>query len=62
MTCHSQLPDEGWGRVLYCTMRGKRIVMLHGFIKKSNKTPKGELDVARRRMKEIKDGTVFPVD
>lgn len=36
--------------------------MLHGFIKKSNKTPKGELDVARRRMKEIKDGTVFPVD
>lgn len=46
---------EGIARVLYCTLTGRRIVMLHQFIKKSDKTPSRELDVARRRMKEVKD-------
>jgi len=44
---------EGIGRAFYCTMKGKRIVILHGFIKKSQKTPKKELDIARKRMKEV---------
>lgn len=35
--------------------RGRTIVMLHQFIKKSEKTPRRELDIARRRMKEVKD-------
>ncbi len=30
-------------------------MMLHAFIKKSQKTPLRELEVARKRMKEIKD-------
>jgi len=46
---------EGIARVLFCTLAGKRIVMLHQFMKKSEKTPPRELAVARRRMKEIKD-------
>ena len=46
---------EGIGRVFYCTMVGKKIVMLHQFIKKTNKTPLKELEIARRRMKEIKN-------
>jgi len=46
---------EGIGRVFYCTLIGRRIVMLHQFVKKSEKTPLRELDVARRRMKEVKD-------
>ena len=46
---------EGIARVLYCTLPGRRIVMLHQFVKKSEKTPPRELAVARRRMKEIKD-------
>ena len=46
---------EGIVRVFYCTLRGRRIVMLHQFVKKSEKTPPRELAVARRRMKEIKD-------
>jgi len=46
---------EGIARVLYCTMVGKRIVMLHQFIKKTDKTPPKELGIARRRMKEVKD-------
>ncbi|MBC6418470.1 MAG: type II toxin-antitoxin system RelE/ParE family toxin [Prochloron sp. SP5CPC1] len=42
-----------WTRVFYCTILHKRIVMLHVFIKKSQKTPKGELEMAKRRQKEI---------
>jgi len=33
---------------------GKRIVMLHSFIKKTDRTPKRELEIAQDRMKEIK--------
>ena len=47
--------SEGIARVFYCTLIGRRIVMLHQFIKKSKKTPPKELEVARRRMKEMKD-------
>ena len=46
---------EGIARVFYCTMMGKRIVMLHQFIKKTDKTPPKELATARRRLKEIKN-------
>ena len=46
---------EGIGRVFYCTLSGSRIMMLHQFIKKSEKTPRKELAIARRRMKEVKD-------
>jgi len=44
---------EGIARILYCTVIGKRIVMLHGFIKKTDKTPPKELETARKRMKEV---------
>jgi len=46
---------EGIARVLYCTMIGKRIMILHQFTKKTKKTPPKELGIARRRMKEVKD-------
>lgn len=46
---------EGIARVFYCTLIGKRIVMLHGFIKKTQETPHKELNIATRRMKEIKN-------
>ena len=45
---------EGIARVFFCTLVGKRIVMLHSFIKKSERTPTRELDVAVTRMKEVK--------
>jgi phage-related protein len=47
--------SEGISRVLYCTMFGRKIVMLHQFIKKTDKTPPRELETARRRMKEFKN-------
>jgi phage-related protein len=46
---------EGIARVFYCTLIGKKIVILHQFIKKTEKTPLKELEKARRRMKEVKD-------
>jgi len=45
---------EGIARVFFCMLMGKRIVMLHSFIKKTDRTPKRELEVAQDRMKEIK--------
>jgi phage-related protein len=45
---------EGIARVFYCTLVGQRIIMLHSFVKKSQKTPGKELELARRRMKEIR--------
>jgi len=44
---------EGIARVFYCTKIGKRIVMLHIFVKKSQKTPKKDLKLAIQRMKEV---------
>ncbi len=44
---------EGIARVFYCTLVGRQIVMLHQFTKKSEKTPRKELEIARRRMEEV---------
>jgi len=44
---------EGIARVFYCTKVGRKIIILHSFIKKTNETPKRELDIARRRRKEV---------
>jgi phage-related protein len=46
---------EGIGRVFFCTLVGRKIVMLHQFVKKTDKTPPKELATARKRMKEWKD-------
>jgi phage-related protein len=45
---------EGIARVFFCTLVGRRIVMLHGFLKKSERTPPREREIAERRMKEVK--------
>ena len=45
---------EGIGRSLFCTIKGQEIVILNSFIKKSQKTPKKEIDLAKKRMKEVK--------
>lgn len=46
--------QEGIGRALFSTVVGKRIFILHGFIKKTEQTPQRALDTARRRMKEVR--------
>jgi phage-related protein len=47
---------SGIGRAFYCFLVGQRVVVLHAFIKKSQQTPEQEIKIARRRMKEIKNG------
>jgi len=37
-------------------MVGKRVVVLHAFIKKTRQTPDRELKLARKRLKELQDG------
>ena len=47
---------EGIGRVFYCTMVGREIVVLHSSIKKTQETPERELATARKRLREVKNG------
>ena len=41
--------------MFYCTLVKRKIVMLHQFVKKTDKTPPKELTIALKRMKEWKD-------
>ncbi|MBI4755549.1 MAG: type II toxin-antitoxin system RelE/ParE family toxin [Betaproteobacteria bacterium] len=49
--------EEGIGRAFYCTMVGRQVVILNGFVKKTQETPPTELRVARKRVKEVKRET-----
>jgi phage-related protein len=46
--------EEGVARAFYCTMVGRQIVILHGFVKKMQETPDSELKIARKRLKEVR--------
>ena len=48
----SNLPSNRTARLLFC-LQEEVLVVLHGFIKKTQKTPDADLDLARRRMKEV---------
>ena len=45
--------EEGIARGIYVTATGRRIVVLHVFVKKSRKTPRRALATARERMKQV---------
>ena len=47
---------SGITRAFYCFLVGRRIVILHAFIKKTTQTPDKDLKLARKRMKELKNG------
>lgn len=48
----SDLRSDRIARLLFCFHEGL-LVVLHGFIKKTQKTSPGDLELARRRMREI---------
>ena len=48
----SALPGQKTARLILC-FHQKTLVVLHGFIKKTQKTPVEELELAKRRMKEV---------
>ncbi len=45
---------EGIGRAFFATLVGERVVILHAYIKKSAKTPRKELQIARGRLREVR--------
>ena len=50
---------EGIARVFFCTKIGKKIIMLNSFVKKSQKTPKNQLRIAKTRMSEVMENVTF---
>lgn len=51
----SNVSDKRIARVLFVVL-GSRMILLHGFIKKTKKTPKPDLDLARSRLKQYQRG------
>lgn len=45
---------EGIARAFFCVLKHGEIIILHAFIKKTDKTPKKELRIARKRLDEVK--------
>lgn len=43
----------GISRVIYVTASGQRVVLLRAFVKKTQKTPRRELEIARERLKDV---------
>jgi phage-related protein len=44
---------DGIARALYVTALGRRVVIVRAFVKKTQKTPDSEIDLAQRRAKEV---------
>lgn len=44
---------DGIARAIYVTATGKRVVIVRAFVKKTQKTPGHELELARQRAKEV---------
>lgn len=45
--------NQGAIRILYFTYTGKRFILLHGFIKKTEKTPVQDIELAEKRMNDF---------
>jgi len=48
----SNLANGAIARMIFC-LENNKVFVLHGFIKKTQATPKTDLDLARKRMKEV---------
>jgi phage-related protein len=48
----STLPSRRIARLMLCFHEGK-IIALHAFIKKTRRTPREDIEVARQRMREV---------
>lgn len=44
---------DGISRAIYITASGRRVVILRVFVKKTQKTPLRELEIARQRAKDV---------
>jgi phage-related protein len=46
---------SGIGRAMYCFLVGKRVVVVHALVKKTQQTPDQDLKLARQRAKELRN-------
>lgn len=44
---------DGIARAIYVKATGQRVVVVHAFVKKTQRTPPGALDTARKRAKDV---------
>jgi phage-related protein len=44
---------DGIARAISVTTKGERVVVLHAFVKKTQKAPQRALEIARERAKEV---------
>jgi phage-related protein len=44
---------DGIARAIYVTALGRRVVIVRAFVKKTQQTPRDEIDLALRRAKEL---------
>jgi len=44
---------EGIGRAIYTAAAGRRLIVLHAFVKKTRKTPRSVMNLALKRLKEL---------
>ncbi len=45
---------DGISRALYVTASGRRVVVLRAFVKRTQRTPRREIDLALRRAEEVR--------
>ena len=53
---HGQNLRSGIGRAFYCFLLDRRVIVLHAFVKKSQQTPDRQLTLARKRLREVRNG------
>jgi len=46
---------DGISRAVYVTAKGRRVVVVRVFVKKSQKTPRREIEIALERAQEVQD-------
>ena len=51
--CRRAKAAEGIARALFCYLKGRRIIVLVAFVKKTQKTPTSIIKLASDRMKEV---------
>ncbi|MCX6609491.1 MAG: type II toxin-antitoxin system RelE/ParE family toxin [Acidobacteria bacterium] len=46
---------DGISRAIYVTAKGRRVVVVRAFVKKTQKTPRREIEIALERAKKVED-------
>jgi phage-related protein len=46
---------DGISRTVYVTANGRRVVIVRVFVKKTQKTPRREIEIALQRAQEVQD-------